>query len=629
MSQSPTEQGERPEDGYLDAFAELSQRIRDGQSFSGHERNCAFLNRGDGRFADAAYALGLDADDDGRGVAVADFDGDGDPDLAVTNRTAPRLRLLRNDLFAGARTLSLRPTGDPALGCPRDAAGARVEVELAGGRTLHRTLALGDGFASQSSIWLHFGLGADGEVAAVRVRWPGTGGVETFTGVRAQGRFVLEQGTGEAAAVPPPSLAAPLAAGAPPLPAETEVARIRLSQPLLLPEGLGFESAEGGRVALEELTDAGPVLVHLWASWCAPCLGELAEFAAAGGKLRAAEVTSVALSVDKMGDGRASEAEIAAALQATGFSGRAGYADAAFVGAVERLVEEALYRHRGFPVPTALLIDKGGWLTVVYKGAVTPERVLADAAKLGLGPDVARRESVPFPGRWTGDLFASHPVAVAAAFREGGELRDAVEHLQGFLAEHPVPPGSQLPRKQAAQLADVHFHLGDILAELGERRDALNHFRAAERFGGGAGRATLRRILALAEAGELEDAGREARALLDRSPADPNVLALCGDIALLENDAAAAAAYFDRVLAVDPRYVPALVALVELRAGSGDPGVRDPGAALRHARFLMGAPGADQNAEFVGAAANAYRAAGMAAEAERALARARELGYEG
>ncbi|NIP94492.1 MAG: hypothetical protein GWO24_14035, partial [Akkermansiaceae bacterium] len=70
--------------------------IGEGRSFSGHEKNCCFLNTGGGRFADVSAAVGLAFDDDGRAVSVCDWDFDGRQDLWVTNRTAPRVRLLRN-----------------------------------------------------------------------------------------------------------------------------------------------------------------------------------------------------------------------------------------------------------------------------------------------------------------------------------------------------------------------------------------------------------------------------------------------------------------------------------------------------------------------------------------------------
>src|SRR6186997_1828092 len=105
-------------------------KIRDGQSFSGRERNCFFLNTGYRHrrplhFADASAATALDLPDDARGMVMTDWDGDGDLDVLLTNRNAPRVRFLRNDCASG-HWLAIRLTGDPAKNTPRDAIGARV-----------------------------------------------------------------------------------------------------------------------------------------------------------------------------------------------------------------------------------------------------------------------------------------------------------------------------------------------------------------------------------------------------------------------------------------------------------------------------------------------------------------------
>jgi thiol-disulfide isomerase/thioredoxin len=48
-----------------------------------------------------------------------------------------------------------------------------------------------------------------------------------------------------------------------------------------------------------------PVLINLWASWCSPCLHELAEWKALQEELKAADVHVVAISVDEIdGKGR-------------------------------------------------------------------------------------------------------------------------------------------------------------------------------------------------------------------------------------------------------------------------------------------------------------------------------------
>ena len=57
----------------------LHRWVRQGRSFSGHERNCCFLNTG-GQFADISGVSGIDFADDGRGIGLTDWDHDGDLD---------------------------------------------------------------------------------------------------------------------------------------------------------------------------------------------------------------------------------------------------------------------------------------------------------------------------------------------------------------------------------------------------------------------------------------------------------------------------------------------------------------------------------------------------------------------
>jgi hypothetical protein len=166
VAQSPTEFVE-PENAtdYLDSWTALASMIVRGRSLSGNERNCAFLNPGfepdnaAPRFADVSAASGLDLNDDSRAIAAGDWDGDGDLDFWLTNREAPRVRFLRNDLTPQHETawvaFSLHGNGST---CNRDAIGAVLEFEFAG-RKLTRALSAGDGFLSQSSKRVFFGLG--------------------------------------------------------------------------------------------------------------------------------------------------------------------------------------------------------------------------------------------------------------------------------------------------------------------------------------------------------------------------------------------------------------------------------------------------------------------------------------
>ncbi len=84
-----------------------------GRSFSGNERNCCFLNMGavpaaEDRFANISAVSGLDYPDDGRAVALVDWDHDGHLDMWISNRNAPRLRLMRNEVPRGNHFLALR-----------------------------------------------------------------------------------------------------------------------------------------------------------------------------------------------------------------------------------------------------------------------------------------------------------------------------------------------------------------------------------------------------------------------------------------------------------------------------------------------------------------------------------------
>ena len=153
MSQSPlTSVDSEAIVKYKQGWRALNRLLHEDKSFSGHEKNCAFLNLGDGQFASVSSVSGLDFDDDSRAIATCDWDFDGRLDFWMTGRTAPRLRLVRNrETTAGAFvTFKLQGT-DPKTN--RDAIGARVEVVLKNGdasKRLVKTIHAGDAFLTAS-----------------------------------------------------------------------------------------------------------------------------------------------------------------------------------------------------------------------------------------------------------------------------------------------------------------------------------------------------------------------------------------------------------------------------------------------------------------------------------------------
>lgn len=162
---------------YRLAWGEVGAAMVDGVSWSGHERNRAWIATEQGDFADASFVTGLDHVDDGRVALRVDWDLDGDEDLFLRFRSGPMLRYMERsgsdpgavvlrdadlarvpagerpvaivvgvgEASGAARRVPLRPVTDGYLACADARAsvgtiqrrdGAPLAVELAGGEEL-------------------------------------------------------------------------------------------------------------------------------------------------------------------------------------------------------------------------------------------------------------------------------------------------------------------------------------------------------------------------------------------------------------------------------------------------------------------------------------------------------------
>lgn len=150
-------------------------------SFSGHERNHMFLNRGGKQFLDLAPISGLDTPGDSRSFGFLDYDRDGWVDIALINANEPALNLFRNEIgdvtgrpapnFVAVRVVGGNHAAGPSQMAPRDGYGAKVRVR-AGDLSMMREFRCGDGFASQNSDTLLIGLGEHPRAGTVAVQWP-------------------------------------------------------------------------------------------------------------------------------------------------------------------------------------------------------------------------------------------------------------------------------------------------------------------------------------------------------------------------------------------------------------------------------------------------------------------------
>lgn len=432
-----------------------------GRSFSGKERNCVFLNTRDGHFADLSAGSGFDFPDDGRAIAVTDWDQDGDLDLWISNRNTPRIRLLRNDSTTKHHFLSLRLSGN-GTSSNRDAIGARVEVKLKNSTSklrLVRALRAGEGFLSQSSKDLHFGLGEESEIAEILVRWP-DGREESFRGIKADGRYHLSQGVAKARPLPQRMDSIALSPSPPAEPSTSGPARIPVVTLLRAPK-LNLKNSKG--------SPAGPgagrsLLVNLWATWCAPCLVELAEFRDRADDLRAAGVDVLALSVDGLGEAQAKARNPSKVLAELEFPFPSSQATAPLLAAFQDFHDNLVGLNQPLPVPTSFLIDPQGHLAVIYKGPVTTERLLADLHHSQGTVDQRLQRAAQVAGSLIANPIVSksrrtHEASIqyryGLAQRASNDLEGAAYYLTAARHTDPdFPPAAQ-------ELAQLHLSTGE------------------------------------------------------------------------------------------------------------------------------------------------------------------------
>jgi Flp pilus assembly protein TadD/peroxiredoxin len=585
VSQSPQTAETAPDkaERYRLGWKALSELIGEGRSFSGHEKKTCFLNTRDGRFADVSVASGLGFDDDGRAVATCDWDFDGHPDIWMSNRTAPRVRLLRH---AGPNTgnwLALRLAGAT---CNRDAIGARVVLTLSGGQTRTKSLHAGDGFLAQSGKWLHFGLGDARNVERVTIHWPG-GKAERITGVRAGKHYRIVQGRGEAEVITPPDKSALKPAPFPQPPDEPGM-RTWLIGRLPLPESSLIPST------------GKPLLVNLWSRTCAPCVAELAEWTKHVKEIRDAGLDILALNVDALTGG-------SNAPPPKGFPFRSADADAALVESMELLHRTTVERQRPLPAPSSFLLDREGKVAAIYKSRAALTQLLADAALLDKSPEAQRDAAVPFPGRWASQVFPPQPLRYAETLAATGKPERRVAYLTHYLKSTPA--------------ADVQLRLGQLLLEDGRAAEAVKVmeglFASAQTtpaFHRDAGIALLQRNLgeparrhllaalpafasdpgfrfnlgiAEASTGHTEEALTQFRAVVKLDPADAAAHFQIGNILQMTRRGSEAVPHYREALRLRPGWAFPANNLAWLLATDSDPGIRDGAEALRLARAVV------------------------------------------
>ncbi|MEN8775074.1 MAG: tetratricopeptide repeat protein [Akkermansiaceae bacterium] len=459
MSQSPLDpQGSDGLQSYRQGWQALNRLLHENKSFSGRETNNAFLNCGkDMAFADVSTTIGWDFSDDARAIGLIDYDHDGDLDLFVTNRTAPRVRLLQNNLKSESKFLSLHLTGTGKT-TPRDAIGARVEVHLKGQAIPHiRTLHAGQSFLAQSSRWLHFGLGEKAHIEKIIVHWPGSS-PQIFSRIKPNQHLHLTQGS--PTGIPRKSRQGPTLKSIPqPLPKKTSLARIIPPAGHALPT---LPTANGKPLAV-----SGTTLIALWSRTCPHCREELTTWSKEANKLKTSGINLSLLCTDQE---PITQAE--AFLESINSPFDTQMATPEAVELLDAIHASIIDLWVPIPVPTSFLVSKDDQLLAIYRGPTSIEQITSDMKLAASTSEERRTAGSPFPGRWTGEPSPSSPQRTAQQLVQRARPNLSITYLRSALSK-PFLQDDKFTRSDSLLL------LGQLLGQQGRPAEAIPYLETA------------------------------------------------------------------------------------------------------------------------------------------------------
>jgi tetratricopeptide (TPR) repeat protein len=569
VSQSPTQYESLGDDAqYMRKWDEMALLLAQGHSMSGRERDCCFLNIGKHPFANVSSVTALDFPDDSRGIGLVDWDHDGDQDLWMTCRTAPRVRLLRNEVGNRQSHLMLKLEGRQ---CNRDAIGARIELELGGEspRTLIRTVRAGEAFVSQHSKWVHFGLGDNPQIKRLSVRWPGRDEFEHFSDIHPNGRYRIVQGS-TPVRVDGPTRKMRLEPSEQKPHAPTQKSRSLLVFRKNLPN-LPLDDIDGRRMPFDPMGKV--TLVNLWASWCQPCMVELGDFAEHHESLRAEGIEVMAVSVDGLGQDPGSRDAARALAQQAAWPFPVRLATDQAIERLTAVDNETFYFQLPLPVPTSFLVDRQGRVAAIYKGAVTSEQVIKDAGILEAPVEEFAQAAALFPGRDGLNYFKLHPLNFAAAYIEGEYYDDAKSHIEQFLAQRKKDDLRDPNANAAAGNKEIvrSYQMLVAIARLaGKPRDEIAAYRELERLQTLPPAMAVRVALLLASQNRMEEATRRVAELVAAHDDSAAVLDLAGSTYLRLGKTSSAIEAFRRAVDLDETNVMFRFNLATAQQASGD-----------------------------------------------------------
>ena len=167
--------------------------------------NRMFRNAGGKFFQDVTTSGGFGNLQKGHGVSFADLDNDGDQDVHEDMGGAMSSDVYPNVLFLnpghGNHWLKLQLAGVKAN---RSGLGARLKLTVkrpGGERVIHRTVNTGGSFGG-NPLRQEIGLGDATSITSLEIRWPGSGTVQTLTGLQLDTCYRVREDAKQAEVVP-------------------------------------------------------------------------------------------------------------------------------------------------------------------------------------------------------------------------------------------------------------------------------------------------------------------------------------------------------------------------------------------------------------------------------------------
>jgi len=161
-------------DGWKDLFVARSNVMDNVELLNSNRRypepNSVFRNLGKGKFADVSASAGPDFQRAAanRGVAFGDFDNDGKMDMVVTVLNGP-VQLFHNISTNDNHWILLKLVGKKSN---RMGLGAQIKITTPDGSSQWNEATTAVGYAAASDSRVHFGLGQNGRIARIEIRWP-------------------------------------------------------------------------------------------------------------------------------------------------------------------------------------------------------------------------------------------------------------------------------------------------------------------------------------------------------------------------------------------------------------------------------------------------------------------------